>query len=220
MNLVIFSCSPRPENKSNTAAIVKAFSNGFSSLNGNSVVVYPICKRKEWPIYRRAFEENTEIIFAMPLFVECVPGILLEFLESLKAKENEGKRTRIGFILQSGFEEACQLRTAEHYLEKLPHYLNCDYAGTLLKGGMFALAMSSDAKKEKILRPFGDMGKLYAAEHFFEKSIVSKFASPEKYSRPLIFIAKISKPISKVAWMFLARKLGVTGKLDAQPYDV
>ena len=219
MSLVIFSCSPRSENKSNTAAIVDAFAKGFSSVPENSVMVYPLCKRKDWLIYQRAFEQNTEIIFAMPLFVECIPGILMEFLESLKPKENDEQRTSIGFILQSGFEEACQLRTAEHYLEKLPRYLNCDYAGTLLKGGMFALAMSSDAKKEKILLPFFHMGKRYATERFFEKSVVSIFAMPERYTKSLIFLAKITQPISRVAWMFLARKLGVKGKLDAQPYE-
>lgn len=220
MSLIIFSCSPRAESKSNTTAIVNAFASGFTSENENKVEVNYLYRRKEWSICKKAFEENTEIIFALPLFVECVPGLVLEFLEYLEPKKNNGKRTTIGFILQGGFEEAHQLRTAERYLEKLPHYLNCDYVGTLLKGGMFTLSVSSESSKKKMLQPFRDMGKLYARERAFEKSVVSKFALPETYSKTMIFLIHLLKPLNKVAWMFLSNKLNVKGKLNTRPYEI
>jgi multimeric flavodoxin WrbA len=220
MKLVVFSCSPRPEKTSNTAAIVGAFKNGFLSEVNQEVDVYFLYKRSEWDNYRKIFKENNEIIFALPLFVECVPGLLMEFLESLEPKTNNEIKTKIGFILNSGFEEACQLRTCEKYLETLPAYLNCEYSGTLIKGGMFVLALAPDNKKAKMLQPFYDMGKTYAKERLFEKSRVTKFAAPEKYSKFFCFLIILFTPINKIAWKFMARKLGATDKLDKRPYEI
>ena len=214
MSLVIFSCSPRPESTSNTAAIVNAFKDGY----GETAEVYYLYKRKEWDNYRKIFEESSDIIFAMPLFVECVPGILMEFLESLTAKKDSTEKTIIGFILQSGFEEACQLRTCEKYLEKLPYYLGCEYSGTLIKGGMFALAIVSEKSRKKMLQPFRDMGIVYAREGRFDRDSVTKFAAPERYSKSYCMMIKLLSPVNKVAWKFLSRKFGVEGKLDARPY--
>jgi hypothetical protein len=220
MKLIIFSCSPRPESKSNTAAIVGAFKTGFLSEEKSEVEVFFLYKLSEWDNYRKLFKDNTEIIFALPLFVECIPGLLMEFLETLEPKNNTAAKTNIGFILNSGFEEACQLRTCEQYLETLPAFFNCEYSGTLLKGGMFALAIVSDKQRTKMLQPFIEMGKTYAKEGMFEKSKATQFAAPEKYSKFFCFLAVLLSPISKVAWIFIAKKLGATEKLNKQPYEI
>jgi len=218
--LSIFSCSPRPESTSNSAAVAKAFREGFLSKTGEDADIYYLYQRRQWDACRKVFDESTEIIFVMPLFVECVPGLLMEFLETLRPKEDSGGKTKIAFILQGGFEEACQLRTAERYLETLPGYLGCAYAGTLLKGGMFALSLVSEKKKEKLLRPFFEMGKLYAQERRFEKTQVTAFAAPERYSKCMCLLSNLFKPVSGIAWRFVARKYGADGPLDARPYDV
>jgi hypothetical protein len=220
VNLIIFSCSPRPRKTSNTAAIVEAFKDGYSSEEESDVGVYYLYERSEWDSFRKVFEENTEIIFAMPLFVECIPGLLMEFVETIKPKTNNESITKIGFIVQGGFDEACQLRTCEKYLEKLPSYLSCKYSGTLIKGGMFALSIVSDSSRKKMLQPFFDMGKIYADEKTFEKTKVTKFAAPEKYSKLLCFLAWVLSPISIIAWIFLSRKLGVNGKINARPFEI
>jgi len=219
MKLVVFSCSPRPEKASNTAAIVGAFKNGFVTETNQEVDVCFLFKRSEWDNYRKIFKENNEIIFALPLFVECVPGLLMEFLETLEPKTHNEIKTKIGFILNGGFEEACQLRTCEKYLETLPAYLNCEYSGTLIKGGMFVLSIVSDNKKAKMLQPFFEMGKIYAKEGIFEKSKVTKFAAPEKYSKFFCFLILLLTPVSKIAWWFLARKLGIIN-IYKRPYEI
>ena len=218
MNLIIFSCSPKPKDTSNTAAIADAFRSGFVSGGDQGADVYYLYKRSEWENYRKLFDTNTEIIFAMPLFVECVPGLVMEFLESLTPKKKTDEKTKIGFILQSGFQEAHQLRTCEKYLETLPSYLNCEYSGTLLKGGMFTLSLVSDAKRKKRLRPFVEMGKRYATKRVFEKSAVTKFAAPEKYSTMFCLLVKILTPVSNIAWNAMARNLSAKTKLNARPY--
>jgi len=105
-------------------------------------------------------------------------------------------------------------------LEKLPGYLNCDYSGTLIKGGMFALSVSSEKAKKRLLNPFYEMGKMYAQQRLFEKTAVSKFAAPERYSKATIALIWFLKPVNKLAWWYLSRKFGVKGKMNARPYQI
>lgn len=221
MSLVIFSCSPRVKSQSHTAAIVDAFKRGYVLESNEEVMVYYLNIRKEWPRYKKVFEVSTKIIFAMPLFVEGVPGLVMEFIEYLEPKKASiGEETRIGFILQGGFEEAHQFRTAEHYLEKLPFYLGCEYAGTLIKGGMFALSVASEAAKQKKLQGFYKMGSLYAKEERFVKEQVTQFAAPEVYSKFMIILSRITRPMNAVAWKWLAKKFGAETPLDTKPYEI
>jgi hypothetical protein len=144
----------------------------------------------------------------------------MEFLETLPVKNEDAAKTRISFILQGGFDEACQLRTCEKYLEKLPSYLGCEYSGTLIKGGMFALALVPEKNRRKMLKPFFDMGVIYAREKVFDKDAVSRFAAPERYSKAMCFLIKLLSPVNAIAWIFMSRKFGVQDKLTARPYDV
>lgn len=217
MELVIFSCSPRTESKSNTSSIVHAFKSGFEEISGNKAEVYHLTKRNQWKNYKEIFKNSKEIIFAMPLFVECIPGLLMEFLEILDPKERQTD-TNIAFILQGGFPEANQLRTCEKYLEKLPSYLNCNYKGTLIKGNMFALNLM-EKSKEKNLEPFVEMGKVYGKKHCFEKEEVSKFAAPEFFDKKSIALMKLSIPVSKIAWRYLAKMYDVKGNLKEKPFN-
>lgn len=98
MHLVIINGSPRVQKYSNTDKILSSFVKGFGK-SGNTYELYSISNRSEWEAAKAAFENNTEILIAIPLYVENIPGILLEFLETLPAKKEAG--TRISFILQS-----------------------------------------------------------------------------------------------------------------------
>ena len=135
MHVIIINGSPRVEKYSNTEKIIDAFSEGLSEA-GVSFERYAISNKNNWDKAREAYLNNTEIIIALPLYVESAPGILLEFLETLPVKD---KNTRVSFILQSGFAEASQLRCGEEFLKKLPEYLGVSYGGTLIKGDNFGI---------------------------------------------------------------------------------
>ena len=123
MHVVIINGSPRVQKYSNTEKIIAAFSKGLSE-KGSTFEAYAISNRKTWDIIRDAYIKSDEILIALPLYVECVPGLLLEFWETLPPKD---KHTRLSFLLQSGFAEGCQLRCGEAFLEKLPEYLGVRY---------------------------------------------------------------------------------------------
>ena len=216
MNLLIISCTPRMKEKSNTDKILDEFKKGYESCGNTTETLY-LHKRNEWEIIRKKFYENDNILFALPLYVECIPGIMAEFLESLNPKQKNN--TKIGFLLQGGFEEASQLRCCESYLETLPSLLGCEYNGTLLKGGMFAVSLLDGKVRKQMVEPFYNMGKYYAQNNYFNKEVVNDFAKPEYFSKKVIFLNSVLSPLNKLFIKVIAKKLGCKGSLKDKPYQ-
>ena len=216
MHLVIISGAARPRARSNTAKIIAAFQTGYEE-GGNTTEVWYLSDHSQWAGAAQAFERSDNLLIALPLYVENIPGILLEFLSGLKPKSTPG--TKLAFLLQGGFPEACQSRCCEAYLETLPAQLGCEYAGTLLKGDLFGLSLTDEKSREKMLAPFTEMGRYYAKTGYFDKPAVDKFAAPEYMPQGQIRMYNLFfKRISRFFMGTIAKKLGCRDRLDAQPY--
>ncbi|MDD3919796.1 MAG: NAD(P)H-dependent oxidoreductase [Eubacteriales bacterium] len=219
MRLTVINCSPRPAANSNTEKILDRFLLGFADET-HTVERFRLSERGTWPTIREAYRQGDFFLFAMPLFVECVPGLLLEFLESLSPKEQkaDGSKATMAFLVQGGFSEASQLRCCETYLEKLPAYFNCEHAGTLIKGDMFAVSIFSGKMREQMIGRFEDAGRRFRELERFDKDEVTEFAKPEYFSE------KDIKGFNRMHWLQklmiegMARKLGAKTKLNAKPY--
>lgn len=215
MHLVIISGATRPKPKSNTAKIIEAFKSGYDKTGSTSEVWY-LSDRKQWEDAAGAFAENDNILIALPLYVENIPGILLEFLSDIPPK-TDGKTT-LSFIIQGGFPEGSQSRCCEKYLETLPEKLGCNYGGTLIKGDMFSLGLLDEKNRRKRLEPFTRMGRYFAEKGHFEKSVCNEFAAPEYMSEKDIKNFNRFGQVQRVFMGFIAKKMGCKGKLDAKPY--
>ena len=91
MHLVILSGAARPQARSNTAKIIEAFRQGYEET-GNTTEVWYLSDRRQWKRAANAFEQNNHVLIAFPLYVENIPGILLEFLSGLTPKPAASKR--------------------------------------------------------------------------------------------------------------------------------
>ena len=221
MHLVIINGSPRIEKKSNTAKIIKAFQKGFEE-KGNTSEVWHLSDRKQWTDAEHAYGNNEYILFAFPLFIENLPGILIEFLENLNSNNAimNGRKKKIAFLVQGGFAEASQLRCCEAYLEKLPGYLNAEYLGTLLKGDMFGVSFMPEETGEKMVSIFEAMGREFANNYMFDKDRVSEFAKPEYFSeRFILFFNVVMKRIQRMMFKKVSKGLGCTEPLDKKVYN-
>ena len=187
MHVVIINRSPRTQKLSNTDKIITAFGKGLEDT-GSSFEYYAISDRGSWDRIREAYIENEEILIALPLFVECVPGLLLEFLETLPAKD---ERTRLSFLLQSGFAEGSQLRCGEEFLENLPKYLGVRYGGCLVKGDNFGIRILEEGKQEQVTKPYQAMGALFAEGDGFFREEAKKFTGPEFFSLPMRLVMQL-----------------------------
>lgn len=215
MHLVVINASPRVEEKSNTAKIIRAFLRGYEK-NGNTSEVWHLSDRKQWADAKESYDEHTDILFALPLYVENIPGIMLEFLETLEPKKEEG--TKLAFLLQGGFAEGCQLRCGEAYLEKLPSYFNCEYGGTLIKGDNFAPAWVPEDMAEKMVGHYEKMGEYFADNNHFDKEVVTNFAAPEYFSEKEIRKLKRMRWMQNAMFRYIAKRQGCKGPLDDKPY--
>ncbi len=211
MHVVIINGSPRIQKYSNTEKIIASFTKGLSK-KGASFETYAISNRKSWQIIREAYIKNEEILIALPLYVECVPGLLLEFLETLPPKD---KRTRLSFLLQSGFAEGCQLRCGEAFLEKLPEYLGVRYGGCLVKGDNFAIRFVDEKKQIQATKPYQAMGELFVEGDGFFREEAKKFTGPEYFTLPMrLMVGLIHKTLAKKMLKKVAASLGCSVPLD------
>lgn len=216
MHLVIISGAARPQRMSNTAKIIEAFRKGYEEA-GNTTEVWYLSNRHQWPEAKAAFEQKDNILFALPLYVENIPGIMLEFLAQLPPKPVPG--TRIAFLLQGGFPEASQSRCCEKYLETLPAQLGCVYAGTLMKGNMFGVSLMDEKNRAEILAPFTQMGRYFARTQKFDKTVVNDFAAPEYMPEKQIRMFNLlGRPVQRIFMGRMAKKMGCRERLDAKPY--
>ncbi len=216
MHVVIINGSPRVQKYSNTEKIITAFTKGLSE-KGITFETYAISNRKAWDDIREAYIKNDEILIALPLYVECVPGLLLEFLETLPQKD---EHTRLSFVLQSGFAEGCQLRCGEAFLAKLPEYLGVRYGGCLVKGDNFGIRILDEEKQVQVTKPYQAMGELFAEGDGFFREEAEKFTGPEYLPLPMrLIMGLIFKTLAKKMFQKAAASWGCSVPLDEKVWE-
>ena len=189
MKLTIYNGSPRGK-KSNTDKLLSYFIKGFCSLEGNSATVHYITDKKNWEKQAEDFANEELIIIAMPLYCHAMPGIVKEFIEALP-DDNRNNNRKIGFIVQSGFEESFQSSFLNAYLDTIPTYFNCTSLGTVIKGGVEALNALPEFMVKKVSDNFEKLGKGLAMDGVFNKKVIAKLAKPYKYSKLELFFFRI-----------------------------
>ena len=215
MHVLIINGSPRVKKYSNTNAILEKFTEGLRE-NGASFEQYEISDRGSWDQIRQAFDRNTVILIALPLYVECIPGLLMEFLETLTPKSDGSK---MAFLLQGGFMEGVQLRCGEAYLKILAGKLGCAYMGTLVKGDNFMIRFFEGEWREKVTDPYADMGREYAVNGDFNSKACKKFTGHEKFPLPVrIYVGHILKTQAAKGFEQIAAAFECDKPLDFKPY--
>ncbi|MBR3381806.1 MAG: NAD(P)H-dependent oxidoreductase [Clostridia bacterium] len=215
MHVLIINGSPRVKKYSNTNYILVKFTEGLRE-NGASFEQYEISDRGSWDQIRQAFDRNTVILIALPLYVECIPGLLIEFLETLTPKSDGSK---LAFLLQGGFMEGVQLRCGEAYLKILAGKLGCAYMGTLVKGDNFMIRFFEGEWREKVTDPYADMGREYAVNGDFNSKACKKFTGHEKFPLPVrIYVGHILKTQAAKGFEQIAAAFECDKPLDFKPY--
>ena len=216
-HLVIINGSPRVAKFSNTDKIIHSFVKGLEET-GITWELHSLSNRKEWDAAREAFLTHERILMAFPLYVECIPGLMLEFLDTLPTeRKNPG---HLCFLLHGGMDEGNEFRFCERILQGLPAQLGCSYGGTLIRGGSFGIRTREDAVKAQIVAPYEEMGRIFAREGNFLTPEAKKFTGPEQYPWwvrkmvSLLFLKKVNRGFED-----FAKTWGCTRPLDDKPYS-
>ena len=220
-HVIILNGSPRVKKNSNTNKIIQAFGEGLQQEK-TTYDLYSLSNHLEWDAAREAFMANDNIIIALPLFVECLPSLLLEFLSTLPTERKQP--AKLSFILHGGFDEGHQLRLGEKFLETLPAQLGCTFGGTLVRGGSFMLRdrENSYIKKmtDKMLAAYTAMGQSFADNGNFFTPEAKKFTGYEKNPKIGVLLFNLFfKRIVKKNFVRIAQEWGCTEPLDSKPYQ-
>ena len=216
MDLVIITASPR--RNSNSALITGAFVEG-AALAGTRSEYHCLSDRNCWGEALSAVCRAEYILFVLPLFAECIPGTLMEFLEQLQPRlrrESPMVTRKMSFILHSGFPEACQRRCCEQYLKKLPAMLDSCFAGILSRGDSFFLSNVEPEQAVGLLDAYRDMGR-----QFVEHGGNFLFSEAEAFTGAEYMTSRDARYYNRLAEIFLvqqAKRQGCSVPLDAAPY--
>lgn len=179
MQLTIINGSPRGSS-GNTQKLLSRFISGFEETEGNSTETFFIIKeRRDFSGLLSSFKESETVLLGFPLYVDAMPGIVKEFIESLSPLMDEKHGPDLIFMVQSGFPETHHTRFIQAYLQKLSSRINCRCIGCIMKGGCEGLEVQPAGMVEKIFSLFYRIGKEFGETGIIDEKLLAKLAFPE-----------------------------------------
>ncbi len=218
MKLVLFNGSPRNK-KSNSKILCEHFLAGYNRMCQDIVPVHYLANFKKREEQKEAFRDAETVIFIFPLYTDCMPGIVKEFFESI-AEIKFMHPKKIGFIVQSGFPEAIHSVCLERYLNKFTERLQCEYLGTVIKGGVEGIQVMPPWMTKKLYKRFENLGEYFAKNEAFSQEISNTLREPYQLSemRKVLFTVLIKTGLANLYWNSHLKKYGAFKNRFDQPF--
>lgn len=205
--------------RSNTAILLKHFTDGFMATQGNSYELAYLIRLNEHPAFVEKLRKADAAIIAFPLYTDSMPAIVKEFIETLGA--GKGNMPALGFIIQSGYPETIHSRFVEKYCEKLARRLNARYLGTVIRGGIEGIQTKPPLLTRRIFMAFRSLGRHFGVTKEFHPIIKKKLAGRDRMSTAGLILFGILKitGISNLHWNKVLKKNGVYKCRFDRPYQ-
>lgn len=182
MKLTIFNGSPRGKN-SNSSHIIQWLTEGIkdnSSFEHEILFLNNVQKHNE---YVQSFSKSDYAIIVFPLYTDCMPGLVMAFIEMLDQIKEPLSALKLGFIIHSGFPEAQQSRHVEKYVVNLTKLLGAEYIGTVIMPSSEGVKAMPEDMTKKSRSLFQQLGKKLTEIGSFDEEILRKIAGKEKMSK-------------------------------------
>jgi NAD(P)H-dependent FMN reductase len=219
MRLVIFNGSPRYK-KSNSAILIEHFLKGYKRIKDNTVPVYYLANKGQRESSGEIFRQASTVIVVFPLYTDCMPGIVKEFIEIIAQQSFFGESKKVGFVVQSGFPESIHSSFLEKYLRKLTLRLNCEYLGTVIKGGVEGIQIMPASMTKKLHGQFESLGEYFGQNESFEQKTMNELRKPYTFSHTHIkvfnFLSRFG--LTNFYWNSNLKKNGAYQQRFARPY--
>lgn len=177
MKILIVNGSPRYK-KSNSDILIRYFMQGIENSKTAHEIHYLFLQNRA--DFNQALELSTNVdclICIHPLYTDSMPGIVKEFIEKLYIIPQR-PNFKIGFIVHSGFPESIHSTFLAKYYAKLSQRLNCEYLGTIIKGGSERIQSHNGKSTQKICSTFETLGKTFARSGTFDETIKQRLEKP------------------------------------------
>lgn len=217
--LLVVNGSPRGP-RGNTPVMLKKCMDGFLSSEGTQAEMLHLVQVKDKEKAVAAYRDADCVLLGFPLYTDCMPGIVKEFMESLGKVKNHKDNPAMGFLVQSGFPEAAHSRHVEQYLISFAEKMHSPYLGTLVRGGCEGVRLMPESMHRKMFSTLSKLGVELAQQGGFNQKTIRSLVSVEKYSPiflPLFKLA-IKMPFMQMYWNNQLKKNDAFDKRFDQPY--
>jgi NAD(P)H-dependent FMN reductase len=220
MKLLIINGSPRGKG-SNTKILTDAFTEGFKINNSNIIEKFFLYKKYSEDDARKSVKNSEYIFLAFPLYTDCMPGIVKEFLEIVEKSDIDLSNIKLFFLVQSGFPESHHSIFVERYLEKFARKMKAEYLGTIIKGGVEGIKIIPAWMTKKTLGSFRKLGEKFGISGKLDQKILKKLASPAKMGKPRLIFYSIGKALNMTNfyWNYQLKENKAFEKRFARPYE-
>lgn len=221
MRLLVINGSPRGS-RSNSLVIANHFLSGIKAALQNDLqpeVVNLIEEHSALSDVTDRIAVTDKVLFAFPLYVDSMPGLVMELFESLYNLKGKLLEREFLFSIQCGFPETLNLRFVERYLQKLTGRLGAYYAGCISRGGMEGARFLSE--DSQILQKYRELGEIYGKTGKLDKDLLGRIADPERIPLVAKAIALALSPIGifDKYWNKQLKANGVYRRRNDRPYE-
>jgi multimeric flavodoxin WrbA len=219
MKFAIINGSPRGKN-SNSSLIIKWLLEKIENNPANEIETSFLNKVNEQEKVAEKIQNADTVIIVFPLYTDCMPGVVMAFIEKLQPIKDQFEGKKFGFIVHSGFPEACHSRYVERYLVWLAKELKTDYMGTAVLGGSEGFRMMSDSMTRKKRELFNMLGEKMVIEGCFNAEDLKKIAGRERFSKSTLLAYRVlaKTGLTDMYWNSMLKKNKAFDKRYNQPY--
>lgn len=178
MRLTVVNASPRGS-ASNTRRVLEPFLEGFLSVPGNAASTTYIDEVDAPERARELFRSAQTLLLAFPLYAYALPPAAARFVWALEALKGERHPTRLAFLCQFGFREACHARALERQLARMCSELEVENLGMVVRGGCEGLDYRPRRVNERLFSGFRALGRALARNGRWSREELARFAAPE-----------------------------------------
>lgn len=210
MKTLIINGSPNGR-KGNSEIFCRRFIRG---MHGQPEIRYVV---EEDPATLAAYMDGYDHwLFFFPLYVNAMPGILKRLFEQLNP--SEGKR--VGYFIQSGFEEAFQSDWLCAILRNFNRRMGYGDLGIVVAGGMAGVRYMPEWMNKKLFACLEKAGFLYEQGGAFDPETIRQFGRLHRYSknqlRRIRFFSKLG--LTNTFWNGMLKKNNAYGRRFDQPF--
>ena len=218
-SLLLLNGSPRGP-RSNSMRMMSHIVAGWTAAGGAAPEVLHLARRADFARAVEAYAEAELVLLGMPLYTDSMPGLVAEYIEALAPRVGRADNPRIGFLVQSGFDEALHSRGLERYLAKLAVRLGGGYAGTIVRGGGEALQVMPDEAFRKPIALLNALGEQLEREGQFAQETLAAFAGRARFSATELALASLlmMTPLAQFYWNGQLKRNGAWKDRFAAPY--
>jgi hypothetical protein len=219
MRLTVFNGSPKP-GANNTELMVGEFLAGFSAAGGNTAEVFRL-NAMDVKAAAALFAKAEAVLLAFPLYSYSMPAGVMRFVEELKPLLGACAGKQVLFLVQYGFVEGVHARPLEEYLRWISGRLDCDYLGTIIKGGCDGLGRAPQAaRNRKILRGAREIGRSFGATGRLDPRLLAAYSAPERQTfLSRLLLRLLVKPINKFYWDARLKANNALDRACDRPYS-